>query len=107
VSQTPDQPPNPRRVAAGRANRAKRGPLTQEGRERLRTAALRNKPWLRSTGPKSPEGRAQSAINGKQGQVGARSVREVRADLKAVRALIRAMAETCSMFHRLDADAAG
>ena len=28
VNQPPDRPPNPRRVAAGRANRLKRGPLT-------------------------------------------------------------------------------
>jgi len=44
---SPSQPcPNPRRQQAGRVNRLKRGPLTPEGRERLRQAALTNRPWL-------------------------------------------------------------
>ena len=33
--------PNPRRVAAGRLNRRKRGPLSPEGRERLRQRVTR------------------------------------------------------------------
>jgi hypothetical protein len=89
---TPDGGPNPRRVAAGRANR-RRGPLTEAGRERLRAAALRDKPWLRATGPRTARGKAQAARNGKRRQRGPRSVREVRAELAAVRALIRAMGE--------------
>lgn len=47
---------NPRRVAAGRRNRARRGELTPEGRERLRQAALRSRPWEYSR-PISPEGK--------------------------------------------------
>jgi hypothetical protein len=96
MSRVPDQPSNPRRVAAGRANRAKRGPLTPEGRERLRQAALRHRPWEHSTGPRTSAGRAQSVLNGKCRQVGPRSAREVKADLKVVRSLLRAMAQTCS-----------
>ena len=91
MNQPSDRPPNPRRVAAGRANRLKRGPLTEAGRERLRVAALSNKPWEHSTGPRTPEGKAQAVRNGKRRQLGPRSVREVRADLAAVRALIREM----------------
>jgi len=87
--------PNPRRVAAGKVNRTKRGPLTDAGRERLRAAARRNKPWLHSTGPRSAEGKVQAVRNGKRRQTGPRSVRQVRADLREVRSLLRAISETC------------
>ena len=50
--------PNPRRVAAGKRNRAKRKGLTPEGRGKLRQSALRHKPWRFSSGPKTPEGKA-------------------------------------------------
>jgi hypothetical protein len=73
--------PNERRVAAGKRNRLKQGPLTPEGRERLRQAALLNRPWLSSTGPKTPQGKAQAAANGKARQRGAVSEREVIASL--------------------------
>ena len=91
MESTATHAPNPRRVAAGRRNRAKRGPLSAAGRERLREAALRNKPWKHSTGPKTRAGRAQSARNGKQRQRGPRSLREVRAALAEIRELIRHM----------------
>ena len=38
--------------------------LSDEGRRRLREAACRNRPWERSTGPKTPEGKLSSARNG-------------------------------------------
>ena len=95
MNQTPDRSPNPRRVAAGRANRLKRGPLTEAGRERLREVALCNKPWEHSTGPRTPEGKQQAVRNGKRRQLGPRSAREVRAELAAVRALIRSIHEAC------------
>jgi hypothetical protein len=88
-----EQHPNPRRVAAGKANRKKRGPLTEAGRESLRAAAIRNRPWERSTGPRTTEGKAQAVINGKPRQTEPRSAREVRADLREVRILIRRMRE--------------
>ena len=37
---------------------------TAEQRERVRQAALRNKPWLKSTGPRTAAGKARSAANG-------------------------------------------
>ena len=83
--------PNQRRVAAGRLNRAKRGPLTDAGREKLRQAALRDRPWEHSTGPRTPAGRAQSVLNGKRRQRGPQSLRQVRAALKEIRELIRQM----------------
>ena len=81
--------PSPRRVAAGRINRAKRGPLTDAGRERLRQAAKANRPWEHSTGPKTLVGKRASSANGKVRQVGPISVRAAKADLAVVRRLIR------------------
>lgn len=40
--------PNPRRVAAGKLNRAKRGDLTADGLDRLRQAAQRGETSQRS-----------------------------------------------------------
>jgi len=78
-------PPSPslRRVAAGRLNRQKRGPLTDAGRERLRQAALERQLWRRSTGPRTAEGKLRSAANGKLRQRGELSIRGVRASLAA------------------------
>src|SRR4051812_39756652 len=84
-------PPNPRRVEAGRRNRALRRGLTDAGRERLRQAALANRPWEASTGPRTPEGKARAAANGKLGQKGPKSVRELRAELAEVHNLTEAM----------------
>ena len=86
--------PNPKRVAAGRANRAKRGPLSPVGRERLRAAARRNQPWQFATGPRTAQGRAQAARNGKKRQRGELSVRERSRQAAEVRALIGAMRAT-------------
>jgi hypothetical protein len=83
--------PNPRRVAAGRLNREKRGPLTPEGRERLRQAALAGRPWLHSTGPKSAAGKARVAQNGRSGQAGELSARAVRREFAALAGLVADM----------------
>jgi hypothetical protein len=85
--------PNPRRVAAGRVNRAKRGPLTAEGRERLRAAALANKPWLSSTGPKTTEGKKATAENGRHDQMDSLSIRQARIEVADLLALVRTVAE--------------
>jgi hypothetical protein len=84
------KPPNPKRVAAGRENQ-KKWSLTPEGRERLRQAALKKKPWRFSTGPRTPEGKRQMVVNGKKRQLGPLSVREIRTDLAILRALLRDM----------------
>ena len=86
--------PNPKRVAAGKLNRMKRKGLTPEGRERLRQAALRHQPWRFSTGPRSPEGKARVALNGRTGQKGPVSVRQLRAQLSELRLLVREMRES-------------
>lgn len=80
--------PNPRRVEAGRANRRKRGPLTPEGHQRLRDAALLNKPWKYSTGPKTKGGKLQVLKNAKLRQIGRKSIRELRQKLKDLTGLI-------------------
>ena len=82
-----------RRIAAGKLTRSRRGPLSEEGRERLRQAAFRHQPWTQATGPKTPAGKAQAARNGKKRQLGPRSVREIRADLSEIRASLKDMAE--------------
>lgn len=79
---------NPRRVQAGRKNRMKRGPLSLESRQRLRVAAYKNQPWQRSTGPRTPVGKAKVARNGKVRQIGPRSIREIRAYLRDIMRLI-------------------
>lgn len=53
-----------RQLEANRRNLAKRGAgFSQEGIERLRAAARRDRPWERATGPRTPEGIARSALN--------------------------------------------
>ena len=87
----PSVVPNPRRIAAGRLNRQKRKGLTPAGRERLRQAALRNRPWRFATGPRTPAGKARVALNGRIRQLGPRSVREIRRDLAGLRKLVSEM----------------
>jgi hypothetical protein len=86
--------PNPKRVAAGRLNRARRKGLTTEGRERLRRAAIAHQPWKHSTGPRTPEGKVQAALNGKTRQLGLLSIRELKADLRQLRAFLKDMGES-------------
>ena len=81
--------PNPRRVQAGTINRQKRQYVTEEGRERLRQNAIQHQPWTASTGPRTEAGKVRSAANGKIRQRGSISVRQMRADLKAARKLVR------------------
>ena len=80
------------RVDAGRRNRQLRGPLSPEGRERLRQAALANRPWEKSTGPTTPAGKAVVADNGRARQKGPMSVRQQRAAVADANALVAEMA---------------
>ena len=52
-----------RQILANRLNRMLWQGLTLEGRERLRNAALQNRPWERSTGPKTEAGKNRSKMN--------------------------------------------
>jgi hypothetical protein len=82
---------NPRRVRAGRQNWAKRSPLTEKGRSRLRESALRHKPWRFSTGPRTTRGKQIAAQNGKRRQLGPFSIREFRADVANLNAMVKSM----------------
>ena len=57
---------NPRRVEAGRRNRALRGALTNAGLDQLRQSIKVHQPWLKSTGPKSAEGKRKVSQNSRK-----------------------------------------
>jgi hypothetical protein len=93
MSPPPDPPlPDPRRVAAGRRNRAKRRGLTPAGRERLRQAALRHRPWEYATGPRTAAGKARAARNGLARRSAEAPAAEARGLLADLGGLARAMA---------------
>ena len=50
----------------------------------MRASTLKHRPWEHSTGPKTAEGRRQSALNGKRRQQGPLSVREARRQVAAL-----------------------
>lgn len=68
--------------------------LTPEGRERLRRAALANRPWEHSTGPRTAAGKATAAGNATRLQKGEKSVRQLRTELADVESMVRAMLES-------------
>lgn len=82
--------PSAARSAAGKA---KRVGLTPAGREKLRQVALATRPWEHATGPRTPARKAAAARNGKRRQAGAVSVRELRAELAGLQALVWGMAD--------------
>ena len=66
--------------------------MTPAGREKLRQSALKHRPWRFSTGPRTPEGKAKVALNGKNRQKGAVSVRELRSKMCDIHVLLAEMA---------------
>ena len=80
-----------RRSERNRRNRAKWHGFTPEGLERLRAATLANQPWRYATGPRTPEGKARSARNGRFRQKNEKSIRELRAELADVVTLMNEM----------------
>ena len=84
---------SPSRVRAGSANRAHWKGFTPAGLERLRETARRNAPWRFSTGPRTAEGKARAALNGRLRQKGRLSVRQVRAEVADVGGIISMMGE--------------
>lgn len=57
-----DEKLTPRQIA-GRLNQRKSRGITEKGKEKLRQAALRNKPWQFSTGPRTEAGKLRSRVN--------------------------------------------
>lgn len=92
---------NAARVKAGKLNRLKRGPLTDAGLERLRQTALTNRPWERSTGPRTPAGKSAAVHNGKTRQIGEKSVREVRGALAELTGLASDMVKVRALVKKL------
>jgi len=86
-------PKNPRRVAAGRLNRMKRKGVTEEGRRKMREAALKYRPWQYSTGPRTRKGKAKVAENGRYRQRARMTTRAIRAEIRQARAATRRLAE--------------
>ena len=60
-------------------------------RERKRQATLANRPWLHSTGPRTALGKQRSAQNSRAKQKGEKSIRQIRAELAPILALMRQM----------------
>ena len=83
---------SPRRVIAGKLNRAKRRGLTAAGRERLRQSALAHRPWVFSTGPRTAAGKLRVAANGRLRQKGEQSCRQLQAMLAGLGQLAGDMA---------------
>jgi hypothetical protein len=88
----PNPHADPHRVEIGRKNRLKWKGFTPEGLERVRQAARKTQPWKRSTGPRTPKGKAQAVLNGKRRQKGRLSVRELQAELANLDGLFQQMA---------------
>ena len=78
---------SPRQIA-GKVNRSKRKALSPEALQKLREAAFRNRPWKWSTGPRTAQGKAKAAANGKARQKGPVSVRELRDAVAEVRGMV-------------------
>lgn len=87
---------NPRRVEAGKRNRALRRGITATGRQRLKDAIMRHKPWLKTCGPKTPEGKRQAARNGLRGKT--TSMRQIDRELKFLQSLVDSMRKSWLLF---------
>lgn len=84
VNKIPNHVKNPRRVAATKIARQKRGPLNQKARAKLRKLAYGRRLWEHTTGPRTPEGKARSAQNGLLSCKGGVSIRGLNRELSGV-----------------------
>ena len=87
-SPCPDPPPSETSQLVERRRKH-----TPDGLARLRAAALANQPWRFSTGPRTPEGKAKVAENGRKHRKGPISVRERRRQVAAIRRSLEVLAE--------------
>src|SRR5436190_997516 len=86
-------PVDPRRSRIARENRAKWRGHSAAGLERLREAALWNKPWRFSTGPRTVLGKKICANNGRRLKRAVLSFPEIRVEIARASALIGELAE--------------
>jgi hypothetical protein len=96
MSEPTTRPPNPKRVAAGKRNRQRWKGFTEDGLDRLQQSALANRPWTSSTGPRTAKGKTRSTANNKKQQLGPKSVREIREEVRGLRQLLGAMRRAAS-----------
>ena len=87
------QSKSPARVAAGRLNVLKRRAWTVEDRERQRLNCLKSRPWERSTGPRTPEGKQQAATNGSHTPVNPQSTRQAAFAVADIYTMISELSE--------------
>src|ERR1700722_15045693 len=83
---------SPARVLAGKRNRRLRRPITDAGRRRRSEAARRNRAWEKSSGPKTAAGKVAAARNGRARMNGDLSVRDGRAAIARIKAMIAQLA---------------
>lgn len=81
---------------------------TEERRQRQREVILRNKPWEKSTGPKTQSGKKRSRMNafkhgeyGRSGKIITNALRLGQAHVDAVNALIEAENEAFLLRNKL------
>ena len=78
---------NPKRVAAGKLNRTKRNQLSEAALNRLRDAALRHRPWERSTGPRSANGKSKVGQNARKRKTAVQPSAELQVQQAALQLL--------------------
>jgi hypothetical protein len=66
--------------------------LSESGRQRLREAAIKNRPWRHSTGPRTPEGKERAAANGYRHRADPGSLRQLRVGMIDIHGMIEQMA---------------
>ena len=64
--------------------------LSAEQREFRRQQALERKPWLKSTGPRTPEGQAKASKNGRK-EIGGKTIPEWEQVLSAEKFVLEMM----------------
>ena len=77
---------------AGSVHQLKPQFFSPEDRQRRREVALKHRPWQYATGPRTPEGKAKVAQNGRYAQKGAVSRRQREKEAAEAHALLAQMA---------------
>jgi hypothetical protein len=85
--------PDHGRVVAGGVQQLKPKYFSPEVRQKKRDLALKNRPWQFATGPKTPEGKARVAQNGRYAQKGVLSRRQIACRLAEFDAMANGLAE--------------